>query len=146
VLCLFCSLLNIDVCVAVRPIWREHYIDYKALKQCLKSLKHDTTSTDEEARVDSFLLALDTELAKVNVFFATYVNYLEHAVESTIRSLHGGVKSDDERQTALHVLRSLNAELVHLRAFTELNCMSLVSICYYYFFQSFCVEHSGFFF
>jgi SPX domain protein involved in polyphosphate accumulation len=55
--------------------WREYYLDYRALKALLKPCKklstEDANYDDKLTAIsDAFLSALDTQLSRVNTFFA----------------------------------------------------------------------------
>lgn len=101
------------IIILVRPVWQQHYVDYKSLKRSLKSLKHDHRY-DEETRVDRFLLALDSELVKVNVFYSQQVKLLDAAVESAVTNFHlDDTPTGAEQETLLQLLEKLNAEVRH---------------------------------
>ena len=98
--------------------WASHYVDYKLLKKRIKS---------QPICFDVFVSLLQTELDKVNLFYAAKSQEFMEALDE-LTGVHGGTHKHEYTDEQKAKFRDFCSKLNRFRAYIVLNYMAVIKI------------------
>jgi len=114
------------------PQWREHMINYKALKQAIKKQsKEGTQGASTEQVAEAFTNLLDTHVETVNNFYMERIEegvIILHALHQHGEQIRAGIAKPDLRAACQRSLVSFHFQLLVLQNYVALNFTAITKV------------------